>query len=94
MKFGGTRPESDPNALTGTAANVAAQELSKERKHRHQRSAGAGMPGGTPSGIGGPVDVGTPKPGSMPPMAPPEVPFGAAQPPAVSKCRHLWDQSH
>ena len=82
VKFGGTRPESDPAAVTGSSANAAAQELAKERKNRHQRSA-TGMPVGAPPGSGGPID-GTPKPGSMPPMVPTEVPFGAAQPPVVS----------
>ena len=83
VKFGGTRPESDLAAITGSSANAAAQELAKERKLR-QRSAGNAMAGATPSGTGVPVEIGTPKPGSVPPMAVPEISFGAAQPPAVS----------
>ena len=83
VKFGGTRPDSDPAAITGTSANAAAQELAKERKNRNQRSA-TGMPANALPIIAGPVEVGTPKPGSMPPMVSSEMPFGAAQPPLVS----------
>lgn len=83
VKFGGTRPESDPAAITGTSANAAAQDIGKERKNRHQRSA-AGIPSGAPPGPAGAADLGTPKPGSLPPMVPPEVPFGVTQPPVVS----------
>ena len=83
MKFGGTRPESDPTAITGSSANAAAQDVTKERKNRHQRSA-AGMPSVAPPGPAGAADLGTPKPGSMPTMVQSEVPFGATQPPVVS----------
>ena len=34
-------------------------------------------------GPAGAADLGTPKPGSLPPMVPPEVPFGVTQPPVV-----------
>lgn len=84
VKFGGTRPESDPAAITGTSANAAAQDIGKERKNRHQRSA-AGIPSGAPPGPAGAADLGTPKPGSLPPMVPPEVPFGVTQPPVVTR---------
>ena len=92
VKFGGTRPESDLAAITGSSANAAAQELAKERKLR-QRSAGNAMAGATPSGTGAPVEIGTPKQNSVPPMAVPESPFGAAQPPAVSVAAFLtfWE---
>ena len=84
VKFGGTRPESDTAAITGNAPNSAAQDLGKERKSRHQRSA-TGMQSGAVPGPAGAGDVNTPKLGAMQQMIPPDVPFSATQQPAVSK---------
>ena len=82
VKFGGTRPESDPAAITGSSANAAAQDLAKDRKNRHQRSA-TGMPGVATPVAAAVGDLGASKPGSMPPMVTSEVPFGATQAPVV-----------
>jgi len=84
VKFGGTRPDADPAAITGSSATAAAQDLSKERKSRNQRTA-AGIPDVAPPGPAVAGALGTTKPGSMPPMIPPEVPFGTVQPPVVTR---------
>jgi len=79
VKFGGTRPESDTAAITGSAANPAVQDITKERKSRHQRSA-TGMQSGAVPGPAGTGDVGTPKLGTIPPIVSSDVPFPATQP--------------
>jgi serine/threonine protein kinase len=84
VKFGGTRPESDPAAITGSSANAAAQDLAKDRKNRHQRSA-TGMPGVATPVAAAVGDLGASKPGSMPPMVTSEVPFGATQAPVITR---------
>ena len=84
VKFGGTRPESDTAAITGSAANPAVQDITKERKSRHQRSA-TGMQSGAVPGPAGAGDVGTPKLGTIPPIVSSDVPFPATQP-GVSEC--------
>ena len=83
VKFGGTRPDSDTAAIPGSAPNPAAQDLAKERKSRHQRSA-TGMQSGAIPGPAGAGDITTPKLGAMPQMVPSDVPFAGTQQPAVS----------
>jgi len=84
VKFGGTRPDSDTAAIPGSAPNPAAQDLSKERKSRHQRSA-TGMQSGAIPGPAGAGDITTPKLGAMPQMVPSDVPFAGTQQPAVTR---------
>ena len=84
LKFGGSRPESDGN-----------EAKDRERKQRHQRSATAATGGATavPGNVtSGAMDTNrggdsTPKTGlggsGLQQMAPPDIPFGAAQPPVV-----------
>ena len=85
LKFGGSRPESD-----GTEAK------DRERKQRHQRSAAAATGGATAvpgNGTSAAMNTttrggdSTPKTGGLgsglQQMAPPDMPFGAAQPPVV-----------
>jgi hypothetical protein len=84
VQFGGLRPESDTAAIPGSTPNAVGQDLAKERKSRHQRSA-TGMPSGAVPGPTGTVDITTPKPGTMPPMVPSDVPFTTTQQPVVTR---------
>ena len=83
LKFGGSRPESD---------GADAKDLDR-KPHRHAKRSSQVPVGASPAAAaaGGAVPMDTSRGGDSTPkvggvvqqMAPPEMPFGAAQPPAV-----------